>query len=411
MKQDPARPIESFKSYQRTKATAQAYQSGIYKFLDHIYGPQRTTLVNRRWARATPEEAEEYERLAVKYLGDATRNRGEDLISFTQEMSRAGVPGKTVHSRVNGTRAWFQHNDIELNTKETRILKKVTPRGSRTTGYGWFSQDMIREILAHLPARDRAFVLAIVSTGSRIHEMLALRWDDVKIPDRSKNPDGITAVYLRKTKTAIPRIAFLTREAEEALLQWRRVQPEYTAKVVARNGGLVAAGKSGKKDTGTGQVFNFRRTSAYREWDTATMAAGHYKRDPITGQAELSFKGLRSFFKSQAMAAGLPFEVSELLLGHSDQYGDAYTRQSPEALTQYFKKLEPFLTIASPRPLQEQTTRAIEGLEEENQVLRERLALVEEVIRKRDEARESDLYERIFARVSRNLATGTAKSP
>jgi hypothetical protein len=96
-------------------------------------------------------------------------------------------------------------------------------------------------------------------------------------------------------------------------------------------------------------------------WDAALKKAGHFNRDAGTQRLQMNLHRLRNFFSVQ-VAGAVGTQVSELLLGHSDQYGGAYTGRSPEQLEREYMKAEYLLTIGATSSRVESTEREVADL-------------------------------------------------
>lgn len=70
---------------------------------------------------------------------------------------------------------------------------------------------------------------------------------------------------------------------------------------------------------------------------------------------------LRNFFSVQ-VASAVGQQVSEILLGHSDRYGGAYTGRSAESMEEAYTKAEPVLTIGTTSAAMEINTKEIDAL-------------------------------------------------
>jgi|GEM_PF-2199269 len=368
-------PIQTFLNSCRTKGSSYAYRSGVLRFLDFIYGPQMSG------EKATKEEFARYEKLAVQYFSENRAKAADDLVGFIRHMNQTKVLPKTANIKACGVRQWLIDNDISFTEKQRQQMRKAKPRGGRRTNIKYADTQTIREIIAHGDIRLRALVLMLASSGMRIGEAIELTWSQVRIPDRTKESerDKLTSVFISDSKTGLSRTAWITREAEEALLEWKKAIPAY----------LNTAAKKGKnigidKDAEDKHIFPYRTTSVYMMWDAACKASGHYVKDEKTRRNQLNVHRLRGFFKSQTMPI-IGGEYSELLLGHSDQYGNAYNGLPEGKLAEMYRKCEIVLTITAghgiSQKLADQTSKLAEQ-EETIEALKAQMAKMQETMRR-----------------------------
>jgi integrase len=357
-------PITDFTNGCRTKGTAYSYRSGVLLFLSVMY--QRT----RNSRKTSTLEFKEYEKLASQYLTEK-RNHAADMIAFIQSMTRNKTPSKTIKVKVQGVREFFVKHDIEINDKEKREINKVMPRRARReTDYDYLNIDKLQAILPHLDIRMRALTLCLSSSGARIGEVLT-----AKIPDINLDVKPIT-LYLRDTKTGNPRRVFISTEAGEAIKKWIRARDAYL-KMAGERSSTLRVVKESKEDN---RIFPFRKTAAYRAWDRALSKAGLFKRDNKTDRNVLNIHRLRAFFR-ETTAPIIGIDAAEQLLGHSDQYDDAYRSIPPEKLAQKYLQCQESLTINGneriKRDIEAQSAELVK-IKKENRELRERLEIIEE---------------------------------
>jgi integrase len=319
------------------------------RFLDYVYGRK-----TERGGHATEEQFAEYERLAVQYL-EEDRDNAADLVGFIRHMADEGVPPRTINNNQCGARQWLIDNDIEFSEKDKQRLRRVKPKGGRRTNIKYADIQTVRDIVAQGDVRLTALVLVLACTGMRIGEALNLRWSQVRFPDRTKpeNTNRLAEIFIIDSKNQTSRRIWMTREAEDALLAWKAAIPIYLASVELKstNMGLIR-----KRDRDF--VFPFGNRAVYIMWDRACKTAGYYQLDEKTRRTQLNIHRLRGFFKTQTMPI-IGSEMSELLMGHSDAYGNAYNGLPDDRLEQEYRKCEAALTIAAPhgfeRVLEQQT--------------------------------------------------------
>lgn len=91
------------------------------------------------------------------------------------------------------------------------------------------SNSELRRILTHMDVKGKALFLVLASSGMRIGEALKLRLGDLEL-DRELAKISIRGEY---TKTGNPRIAFISREAKEALEEWLKLREATSGRLQA----------------------------------------------------------------------------------------------------------------------------------------------------------------------------------
>lgn len=362
------RPLSDFISKYR-RGAGYVYRAGLLDFFDFINGKRL------RGRQATPEDMILYERFAVRYLADKKRKHADDVVYYAKHLSEKGVMPKTAHTHIVAVKEFFLRYGMELDKITEKDVRRLKPKGGRRTDFEYIDRKTLSEILHHFDARGKAFVLVLASSGMRISEVLALSWSDLKSPDRKEYPDKPASVFIRDSKTGHSRTTFITRECEDALKEWRKVYEAYRIFATQKSHNLKSAAK--EKRSGDNRVFPFTLTSAYKIWDSALQKAGYRNIDLQTRRVRMNVHRLRNFFSVQvASAAGQ--QVSELLLGHTDTYGGAYTGRSTEELEAAYKKAESALTIGATSPLLEKHTTELHALRKMNADLLEKLQQIEQ---------------------------------
>jgi integrase len=353
--------------YQRT--TGYVYRAGLLDFIDFIAGKRM------RAREATTEDMAKYEAFISGYIADKKRKHTNDVIGYVRNLRERGIVPKTAHVRLAAVKEFLLRQGIVLSEIDKRDVKHLIPRGGRRTNIEHIDRENLSEIIHHFDARGRAWVLVLASSGMRIGEVLSMQWNDVTFPDRTKYPDKPVQIFVRDSKTGNSRVAFVTREAEQALLEWKKEVDNYRAFATKRSENLKNDNKV--KRNSDDRVFPFSRTSCYAMWNAALEKSGHYNRDPQTKHVRMNIHRLRNFFSVQAAPLATK-DVSEMLMGHHDEYEDAYRGQSPAKIEEAYRKAEPALTIGTTTPGMERQAEELEALKKENAALQERLQHVEQ---------------------------------
>jgi integrase len=365
---EPRLPIAEFINRYR-RSTGYVYRSGLLEFFDFIAGKRM------RGYKSTDADLPGYEAFALNYLADEKRNYSGDVIKYTKKQEEDQIPPKTAHIRIVAVKEFLSSNNIELDVRSLKDIKRLKPKGGKRTNFEYVDRKVLGEILHHVDARGKAFILLLASSGLRLGEALNLSWIDIKVPDRTKYPNKPASVYVRNSKTGQSRTTYITRECEEALGEWKKVYSNYREFATKRSLNLKTPSREKKRRDDN--VFPFTRTSVYAMWDGALKKAGYFNRDAGTQRLQMNLHRLRNFFSVQVESAA-GGQVSELLLGHSDQYGGAYTGRSPEQLEIEYMKAEHLLTIGATSSQVETTQREVAELRRQLDEMKERSRAFEE---------------------------------
>jgi integrase len=358
-------PIAEFINRYR-RSTGYIYRCGVLDYLDFVTGKRQ------RGFNATSDDMQNYENIASEYLSDKTRDYAGDILSYVKRMEESEVAPKTAHTRIVAVKEFLSLHGIELDKRTLKDVKRLQPKGGRRTDFDYIDKKNLHEILHHGDARFRAFVLVLASSGMRLGEALNLNWSDLKSPDRVKYPDKPASLFIRTSKTGHSRTVFITCECEIALQEWQKVYADYRDFATKRSENLKNVDLT--KKNGDNKIFPFTRTSVYAMWDAALHKAGYFNRDDQTKRVKMNLHRLRNFFSVQvASAAGT--QVSELLLGHSDQYGNAYNGRSMQDLEAEYLKAEPVLTIGTTSHQVERNAAEIEELRKQVDTLTRELEI------------------------------------
>lgn len=327
------------------KGTLYTYRAGLLRFFDFIAGKQmrgRTTKAGKMWLQSTAADMLEYEKFAAEYLA-GERDKPRDFFLFVKNMNERKVPPKTAHTHYVAVRSWMEYNDIVIPEKVRADAKRNKPKGGRRTNFEYFDKPAIQAILAHGDVRFRAFILVMASSGIRLGEAMRLRWCNLTIPDRMKYPEKPAALFIEVTKTGDSRTVYISREAEQALDEWKKVLPQYRETALNKVGNLKGKGRMPKYADDA--MFPIGLSTVYETWDKVLTDAGLMSKDTRTRRTRLNIHRLRNFFSVQVTSSA-GGTVAEYLLGHSDPYDHAYDGRSPEDWQKAYRKAEPLLTVS-----------------------------------------------------------------
>jgi integrase len=252
-------------------------------------------------------------------------------------MTGKKTPSHTIKVKVQGVREFFYHHNITLDELGRRKIKKVMPRKMhRETNFDYMTVEKIQAILPHCDIRMQTLILCLLSSGARIGEMLS-----ATIPDLDLDAKPIS-LRIRETKSGEPRTVFFTEEAGESLKKWLKSRDGYLETAGERSAVL----KINKKVKDNKRIFPFEKPTVYRAYNRALTKAGLFTKDDRTDRNVLNIHRLRGFFKVTVNPI-VGIDTAELLLGHVDQYGNAYRDLDDKSIRKQYLRCEQELTISN----------------------------------------------------------------
>jgi len=374
--------IEGFLGVYGNRATRTCYRSGVRAFIDFIGGAPV-----RSGARATAEEAIEYEKRAAAYL-KGKRDRLDDLQRFAASMTAAKVPPWTARNDMKGIVLYLQANGFHFQPHEMRGIRGKMPKGGSRTIERDVDHEVVRSLLPHMPVHGVALTLVLASSGMRVGEALQLKMGDknqkgdIDFETKDGKPVKPAVVTIRQeyTKTGNQRVTFISEEAVAAVREWLKIRDSYIRTAGTRNAALVRAGKSGERPLTDDRLFPFTDETYGKLWGHALERSGLLSIDNGTNRRTIHPHGLRRFFRSQG-ALRAAVDAIEHMMGHAGYLTNSYRRLSREQLAIEYQKAEPLLTVGvAPAAMRETEERVREQavdivtLQRENQKIREQLA-------------------------------------
>ena len=253
--------------------------------------------------------------------------------------SRAPITKKHDISTV---RTFLDENGVnikeELSKKTQKLIKLYTKKIKAITQDIVCTPKELKKILQYGTLKDRALFLFLSSTGLRIDEALKLTFDDIRF---DKNP-VLVDVSAPITKTSESRITFMSNEAKDCLLEWKKHRPEYLHQACTKS-----IKKKWKEDP---HIFPFAYPTAHRMWNRLLEQSGFAERDKTTGRHRRHIHTLRKYFRIY-LAPKATSDVTELLLGHQDALGNVYRDKYPESkLGEMYKRAVPDISVFEVAP-------------------------------------------------------------
>lgn len=357
--------IESFLKLYQSKNTTAAYRWALAEYFKTIYGENKHTLEER----------------ADQYFTEK-RNFEEDMQNFFSAISQK--PPKSLRLMIAAVRSFLIENDVELSEKFWRRLMGQA-KGSRALTLDKVPSNVeLRHVISYMPIQGKALYLTLESSGMRIGETLKLQLNDVELNQTPVKID-IRGKY---TKTGNSRVAFISKEAKEAIEEWLKVRSSYLQAAVAKSKPRSHYKSEFKgKSLNDESLFPFEENTAYAIWTNSLKKAGLLKKDNSTNRHTMHPHVLRKFFRTK-LGSIIPVDVVEALMGHEAYLTEVYRRYSQEDLAKFYLQGEPALSIFTEaeevsklrvevEEKSKQLQTLVNGLSTENLELRNHMARIE----------------------------------
>lgn len=257
-----------------------------------------------------------------------------ELQRFVNKLVGEGVNASTIHNTVNPVRAIYRHaigvGDVAVNPTTGIQLPSVEARRERTA-----TPAEADELLAALPASERALWATAFYGGLRRGELRALRVSDVDVKvgiinvSRSwDDVEGETQPKSRKGTRKVPIPALLSKRLAEHLAATGRRDEDF----------IFGSTANAPFDP------NRVRSVALRAW-----AAENKRREArkLPALEPIVLHECRHTYVSFMYEAGLPLETIGDFVGHASTYmTDRYRHLLPDALDQARRKMDALLAAA-----------------------------------------------------------------
>jgi integrase len=272
----------------------------------------------------------------IKQKPDTYFKKERDFQSDIEEWWKQHIDEvpKTRNTKLTIIKGFMEENDIPINTKFWKKLRKQK-KGTRAATLDRVpSEAEFKRILRHGDIKDKALFLFTMSSGMRIDEVLKIT---PEMMDLEQDPPVISLPG-KITKNGDPRITFITPEAKEYLQEWLKIRSKWLKRSIKRTSHLC------NKDPNDNRIFPFSYDVAWTRWIYLLKKTGLDKKDSTTKRFELHIHCLRKYFLSQ-MKLEIPAVIPEALAGHEQYLDEAYRRYSRKQLADYYKKAESRITV------------------------------------------------------------------
>ncbi len=341
----------------------------------------------------------------------------EYLLTFREWLKTQEYAPKTINGFLIAARSFYKSYDIDIPSINFKKQFKAVATEQNSIR---LEKEQIQEMLKYANVRNKAIILTLASSGLAQSDLLELKISDFKKGYDEKT--GITTLPLRRIKTKVDFITFLTPEASLAVKDYinsrnRKPKEEYTShkdmmdafekrrvrsdhdylfcKHDVPDRYLKTLSEKDRKLNASGLMDMFRETAKKAGLDTKP------------GQWQICrAHNLRKFFDSALLNNGADSFFVEYLMGHTiSESKAAYYKGDPAKLKERYMRYMPYLTLTSIE------TRVLESaeytqLKDENTVLKKR---IDELKSKTDETdkmkaemadlkRKMDLFAAIMAK-------------
>ncbi len=318
----------------------------------------------------------------------------DDLIDvyniLKKEQKRKALAIRTFFNGPKQFMFFYDKRLKDLDFWET--LKARTKNAEPESDEAILNADDIKNILSHGNACSRALFLMLASSGRRIGEILALTPDDINTNAHPTTLNIKKGLDRDSTKSGQKTpICFISDEATTAYKTWMEERDEYLKASLNK-------GNTGKNKNDP-RCFPFSYHNALTIWRNLLMRANLVKfervKDKWTGKMNKkiirSHRGertlqhphcLRKFYRSYLGDA----DLGEYLMGHGTMLTRAYRQMKKEDLAAKYSKLMPNVTIFESAPDLSGINKQLTNVVTENLQLKERLDLLEKIIRQKGNA-------------------------
>ena len=290
----------------------------------------------------------------LKSTPDATEDIKRFLISLN------GKPSKTKAAYTAAVKSFFTDHKVPFDETQWRKLRRrgfMPKRVMAETRDKSPTKTQLKKILNYLDIKGRAMVLFLLSSGARIGETLKLEEQDFDL----KAEPPYAQIRAEITKGGVgARTVYYSFEARDAINDWLNIK-------------TTLKKKNGKKYKDN-RVFGWSFFTARFMWNNATRKANLDEKDKVTLRRLYHIHSLRKFFRTQI---GLGDDVVNALMGHAGYLDSSYVRQNQDEIARAYLDAMANVSVYETVGNVELQNKA-DNIEEENRLLKERVARMEE---------------------------------
>jgi len=254
-------------------------------------------------------------------------------------------PPCTRNSFLSCIKSFYKYHDIEYKELFWKDLSRKG-KGSGAIGMDKVPTNQeLKQMLMHTDIRGKSLFVFNATSGMRIDAQLQLTWDDIDLKSHPKL--GIVTVPWEYTKKGSARICFITEEAKNLLLEWKKERKEYIKSIGQKLKNLPQVDYEAKLTDP--RIWPFSYTSALTLFHDMIRKAGFVEKQ----KHEIKFTrngkkfnvhrykyhihSMRKFVKTRLSLAGIPERVINFIVGHKG-YMAQYDRPDVEELIPFYMK-------------------------------------------------------------------------
>jgi integrase len=242
----------------------------------------------------------------------------------------------SIISKIRAVKSFLDLNKIYLDkTFYNKIFKSQSTRPITIDKVP--NKQIIKEMLIHSNAKEKALILIAVTTGMRIGEILNLTLSEIDL----KGTEPYTIYISPETKTKAPRTTFTTEETKQAIEQWKKVRTQYLKSKKFKGSHLKGHEINPIKSD---KLFPFKYETARTILENIIKKTGYKDKDPHTKRYQYHWHSFRKYFKT-TISTEIPPDIAEALIGHEEYLKEIYNRYTTEQIQEYYKQAIPKLNL------------------------------------------------------------------
>lgn len=254
------------------------------------------------------------------------RDYATDVTTFIDRRLQSGKASKTVRGDFSMVKCFLEEHDIDLPKKFIKRIGKHIGSTRRIIEDIVMSKSELKDALQFANVRMKAITLIETSSGMRGDEVINLKWENIDFrsyPIRVDLPKEIT-------KTNEARTTFISNEAKDALLMWKKEKYRWQTSHARCN-------LRQKTPYDANKIFQCCLTNVQTSWRQILKKAGLGQKCPKTGRVQRHMHMHRAYFRTQ-LAKKVPVDIVEALMGHHTYLSEVYRRYNKKELGEFYLK-------------------------------------------------------------------------
>ncbi len=283
------------------------------------------------------------------------RNTVPYIVKFKKCLKDKGLAPKSQKSAMTAVKSFYKAFDIELSSA-IRTFRKTLPLKENMS---FLKKEDVQILITNAKSlRDKAIFLCMATSGMARNEIINLRFKDIQY-----DADGIGIVTVRRQKTQVDYMTFISPEAVQALKNYINERNRSDVlRVIGDKGFVFVTYDSGRQITQSTFTLIFKNLAKELGYTNGEF------------QIKSKSHALRKFFTSALTNAGMPFDKVDYMVGHAQSGIDiAYYPKFLEGLKALYLKYLPLLTFEKAikvHSLDTEDAKRLETLKQENEILK-----------------------------------------